>query len=81
MFSSDVARVNPTITLHCNICSDNDSVFRSKNFIEYCGMLGYVRRYSTADSGHCEFVEAVINMLRALSRCMLHKTHLVKQKF
>ena len=51
--SSDVVCANPTITLHCVIRSDNNSVFKSRKFIEYCGMSGYVRRYSTADSGHC----------------------------
>jgi hypothetical protein len=44
-------------------------------------MSGYVRRYSTADSGDCQYAEAAINTLRAMSRCMLNKTHLVKQKF
>ena len=67
--------------LHCVIHSDNDSVFKFRTFIKYCDMLGYVSRYSMADSGHCQFAEAAINTLHVMLRCMLNKTQLLKQKF
>jgi hypothetical protein len=79
--SSYVVRANLNVTLHCVIGSDNNSVFKSRKFVDYCAMSGYVRRYNTADGGPCQYAEAAINTLRAMSRCILNKMHLGRLKF
>ena len=65
----------------CVIRSDKDSNFKSKKSVKYRDMPGYVCRYSTAVSGHCQYAEAAMNTLRAISRCMLNEKHLVRRKF
>ena len=81
MSSGDLARANPHITLHITICSDNDAVFTSVSFTEYCRVSDITLQTSTAYSRHCALAENAVLTLCTMGRCMLNASHLSMAKF
>jgi hypothetical protein len=73
--------MDPHVTLCITIRGDNDVVFTSTSFTEYCRVSGIALQTSTAYSGHCALAENAILTLRTMSCCMLNASHLFTEKF
>ena len=71
MYRDQNSKLNPRFTLGTNIKSDNDSVFRSHNFRSYCKNSGINLSFSNAHTGHANYAERAINLLREGTRSLL----------